>query len=107
MKENAILLNVGRGDTVVLSDLTEVLAEGHLDGAGLDVFEIEPLPSNHPLWNMENVIITPHVSGGSFNHLDETYEKIVEICMDNLKRYGARESLKNKIDFVTGYCEKN
>ena len=106
MKQDAILLNVGRGDTVVLSDLTEVLAEGHLDGAGLDVFETEPLPSKHPLWNMDNVIITPHISGGSFNHLEETYEKIVEICMDNLKRYEAGELLKNKIDFVTGYCEK-
>lgn len=106
MKKDAVLLNVGRGDTVVLSDLTEVLAEGHLYGAGLDVFEIEPLPSEYPLWNMENVIITPHISGGSFNHLDETYDKIVEICIDNLKRYEAGKPLKNKIDFATGYCEK-
>lgn len=106
MKEDVVLLNVGRGDTVVLSDLTEVLAEGHLDGAGLDVFEMEPLPSDHPLWKMNNVIITPHISGGSFNHLDETYDQIIEICMDNLRRYEAGESLKNKIDFATGYCEK-
>lgn len=106
MKEDAVLLNVGRGDTVVISDLTEVLASGHLYGVGLDVFEIEPLPSDHPLWKMENVIITPHVSGGSFNHLDETYEKIVEICIDNLKHYEAGEPLKNKIDFATGYCER-
>ena len=106
MKPDAVLLNVGRGDTVVLSDLTEVLAEGHLDGAGLDVFEMEPLPSDHPLWKMNNVIITPHISGGSFNHLDETYDKIIEICMDNLRRYEAGEPLKNKIDFATGYCEK-
>ena len=107
MKEDAVLLNVGRGDTVVLSDLTEVLKMGHLYGVALDVLETEPLPKEHPLWNIERAIITPHISGGSFNHLEETYEKIVEICMDNLKRYEVGEPLKNKIDFVTGYCEKS
>ncbi len=107
MKEDAVLLNVGRGDTVVLSDLIEVLEQGHLHGVALDVFETEPLPKEHPLWNMEQVIMTPHVSGGSFQHLDETYDKIVEICMENLRRYEAGEPLKNKIDFETGYCEKN
>jgi len=107
MKEDAVLLNVGRGDTVVLSDLTEVLGMGHLYGVALDVFEMEPLPKENPLWNMEQVIMTPHVSGGSFNHLDETYDKIIEICVGNLQRYEAGEPLKNRIDFETGYCVKN
>ncbi len=106
MKKDAVLLNVGRGDTVVLNDLTEVLEAGHLDGVALDVLEMEPLPQEHPLWCMEQVIITPHVSGGSFNHLDETYDKIIEICIDNLHRYEAGKPLKNKIDFATGYCER-
>lgn len=106
MKEDSVLLNVGRGDTVVLDDLVEVMKAGHLYGAALDVLEKEPLPKEHPLWKMENVIITPHVSGGSFNHLDETYEKIIEICIENLERYEVGKPLKNKIDFETGYCEK-
>lgn len=106
MKADSVLLNVGRGDTVVLKDLAEVLQEGHLYGAALDVLETEPLPEGHPLWQQENVIITPHVSGGSFNHLDETYDRIIEICMENLRRYEAGEPLKNRIDFATGYCEK-
>ncbi len=106
MKKDSVLLNVGRGDTVVLKDLTEVLQAGHLDGAALDVLETEPLPAEHPLWKMENVIITPHISGGSFNHLDETYDMIIDICMDNLRRYESGGKLKNKIDFTTGYCEK-
>ncbi len=105
MKEDSVLLNVGRGNTVVLDDLVEVMQTGHLYGAALDVFEIEPLPKGHPIWQQENVIITPHISGISFAHLDETYEKIVEICMENLRRYEKGEALKNKIDFETGYCE--
>ena len=105
MKKDSVLLNVGRGNTVVLDDLVEVMQTGHLYGAGLDVFEIEPLPKGHPIWQQENVIVTPHISGISFEHLDETYEKIVDICMENLRRYEKGEPLKNKIDFETGYCE--
>lgn len=105
MKKDSVLLNVGRGDTVVLEDLTQIMKTGHLYGAALDVLETEPLPKEHPLWKQENVIITPHVSGGSFGHLEETYELIVDICMENLRRYEAGEALKNKIDFETGYCE--
>ena len=105
MKKDSVLLNVGRGNTVVLDDLIEVLEMGHLDGVALDVFEIEPLPKGHPIWQQEKVIVTPHISGISFAHLDETYEKIVEICKENLRRYEKGEPLKNKIDFETGYCE--
>ncbi len=105
MKEDSVLLNVGRGDTVVLNDLTEVMQAGHLYGAALDVLEIEPLPEGHPIWHQENVIITPHISGISFAHLDETYAKVIEICIENLRRYEAGEPLKNRIDFETGYCE--
>ena len=105
MKKDSVLLNVGRGDTVVLEDLTGVMKEGYLYGAALDVLEMEPLPAEHPLWQQENVIITPHISGISFGHLEETYDLIVEICMENLRRYEAGEALKNKIDFETGYCE--
>lgn len=105
MKADSVLLNVGRGDTIVLDDLVEVMQTGHLEGVALDVLEIEPLPKEHPIWQQQNAIITPHISGGSFNHLDETYELIIEICMENLRRYEAEQVLKNRIDFETGYCE--
>lgn len=103
MKKDALLLNVGRGDAIVTKDLVNVLQENHLLGVGLDVVNPEPLPKKHPLWKMDQVILTPHISGGSLNHLPETYEKIIDICIENLKRYANGELLKNKVDQETGY----
>lgn len=103
MKRDAVFLNVGRGDVVVTEDLARVLEDGYLYGAAMDVTDPEPLPGDHPLWKFPNVIITPHVSGGSYEHLYETYQGIVEICIENLKRYEKGEPLKNVIDFETGY----
>ncbi len=103
MKQDAVLLNVGRGDAIVTDDLIHVLQEGHLLGAGLDVVDPEPLPMEHPLWDMENVILTPHISGVSFDHLPETYQKILAICTENLARYANGTPLKNRIDLETGY----
>lgn len=103
MKEDAVLLNVGRGDAIVTDDLVHVLQEGHLLGAGLDVADPEPLPKEHPLWEMEQVILTPHITGVSFDHLPETYHKILEICTENLARYANGTRLKNTIDLETGY----
>ena len=65
MKSTAYLINIGRGAIVNLNDLTDALRRHVIAGAALDVFEIEPLPKDHPLWDMENVIITPHVAGNS------------------------------------------
>lgn len=65
MKSMAYLINIGRGAIVDLQDLTRALQNGDIAGAGLDVFEIEPLPEEHPLWKMENVIITPHIAAAS------------------------------------------
>jgi phosphoglycerate dehydrogenase-like enzyme len=64
MKRTAYLVNVGRGVIVDLEDLTDALAAGEIAGAGLDVFEVEPLPPDHPLWGMDNVVITPHAATG-------------------------------------------
>src|SRR5205823_3875622 len=61
MRRTAYLINIGRGVIVDLADLTRALQTGLIAGAGLDVFEVEPLPPEHPLWAMENAIITPHV----------------------------------------------
>ena len=102
LKFDAILVNVGRGSLVVSDDLAAVLAEGHLYGAVLDVTEPEPLPKNHPLRRMRNVVLTPHVAGVSFA-AEETERKITAICCDNLRRYRNGWSLRNQVDFHTGY----
>ena len=101
MKDGAILLNVGRGMIVDTDALCAALENGKLAGAGVDVTDPEPLPADHPLWKMENAVITPHISGGY--HLQETHDRIVRIMAENLKRFLAGEPLRNVVDFSTGY----
>ena len=103
MKENAVLINVGRGITVDTDALVQALQEKRIAGACLDVTDPEPLPADHPLWDMENVILTPHISGGYA--LPETLEQILTICIENLECYMVKRPLRNIIDFKTGYCE--
>lgn len=83
MKRTAYLINVGRGAIVDLADLTRALTDGLIAGAGLDVFEIEPLPADHPLWLMPNVMITPHVAGAS----PRIAERHTEVLLDNIRRF--------------------
>lgn len=97
MKRDALLLNMGRGSLIVTQDLVRVLSEGWLRGVVLDVTNPEPLPKEHPLWNMENVLITPHIAGPSLGHSPVTQERIVDICCENLKRYLAGRALINVI----------
>lgn len=99
MKETAYLVNVGRGALVDEAALTEALNTGKIAGAMMDVFEQEPLPADSPLWDMENVIISPHVSGFSSHLQDETFELFVE----NLNRYLTGLSLYNQVDLKKGY----
>lgn len=99
MKESAYLINIGRGGTVRERDLIRALREGWIAGAGLDVFEEEPLPEESPLWAMENVIVTSHYSG-STPHYDE---RALEIFVDNLRRYRNGEPLRNVVDKRRGY----
>lgn len=94
MKKGAILVNGGRGPLVDPDALLEALGTGALGGAGLDVTEPEPLPSDSPLWAQENLLITPHVAGGLHN--PGTRERIVAIALENLKHYLAGESLRNR-----------
>lgn len=103
MKTDAVLLNAGRGSLLDLDDLTRVLQEGHLRGAALDVCQTEPLPPEHPLWTLENVLITPHVAGVGFGDMPETEDKIVAILCRNLPRVAAGQTPENLVDFVTGY----
>lgn len=95
MKDSAIFINVGRGMTTRLDDLDAALRAGRIGGAGLDVFELEPLPPDHPLWNAPNTIITPHVAAASGAHLDERRYAIVR---DNLQRFIAGRPLRNLVD---------
>lgn len=94
MKRTAYLINVGRGVIVDLADLTAALQAGEIAGAGLDVFEIEPLPAGHPLWKMPNVIITPHTAAAS----TRVAERHLETLLDNLRRFVAGQPLRNVVD---------
>jgi phosphoglycerate dehydrogenase-like enzyme len=94
MKTTGYLINIGRGAIVDLADLTAALRAGELAGAGLDVFEQEPLPADHPLWGMENVIITPHVAGFS----PRIAERHLAVLLDNIGRFVRHESLANMVN---------
>ncbi len=94
MKKNAYLINIGRGVIVDLADLTAALQAGEIAGAGLDVFETEPLPAGHPLWAMENVIITPHCAAAS----PRVPERHLETLLRNLKRFAKGQALLNVVD---------
>lgn len=101
MKKGAYFINVGRGNAVDSMALANALNSGHLAGAAVDVTEPEPLPADHPLWDANNILITPHISG--FFHLKETHERIVRIAARNLENYINNRPLENIIDFSTGY----
>lgn len=105
MKEDALIINVGRGDAIDTKALVKCLQSGKLLGAALDVFEEEPLPKEHPLWQMENVLITPHVSGGNYDK--ETGDIVFMLMLSNFKRYFNDEPLKNIVDLTTGYKQSN
>lgn len=99
MGPQAVLINIGRGKIVDEVALIESLMAGEIAGAGLDVTEEEPLPAKSPLWEMENVIITPHISGSMQNYID----RALEIFGENLRRYRASEPLMNVVDKKLGY----
>ena len=94
MKRSAYLINIGRGVIVDLADLTAALQAGEIAGAGLDVYEIEPLPGEHPLWRMENVILTPHCAAAS----PRVPERHLETLLENLRRFVAGQPLLNVVD---------
>jgi len=103
MKKDAIFVNVGRGFIVNTEDLTDALQKGLLKGAVLDVTEPEPLPENHPLRCMENVVLTPHISGISWGDNRFTRKRILDIFCENLKLDRDNKLKKNIIDFSKGY----
>ena len=99
LKPGAIFLSVGRGKSTVTDDLITALESGKLFGAGLDVTDPEPLPDTSPLWQLPNVIITPHVSAAGADSPQRTRT----IAVENLRRYVAGEPLLNVVDMSKGY----
>jgi D-3-phosphoglycerate dehydrogenase len=95
----AILINVARGPLVVEADLVAALRTGHLAAAGLDVMEEEPLPTTSPLWDFENVILTPHIGGQSRLRIDQ----MTDFFCANLARYLAGQPLANLVDKRLGF----
>ncbi|MDR7002641.1 D-2-hydroxyacid dehydrogenase [Neobacillus niacini] len=101
MKSSAFFINIGRGEIVVEKDLVQALKDGKIAGAGLDVFEKEPLSEDSPLWEMENVIITPHTSGSTEHYNQRVIENIL---IPNLKSYlSGQTPSENLVDFSKGY----
>ena len=94
MKPGGFFINIGRGATVVLDDLVEALRNGEIAGAGLDVFQTEPLPAAHPLWTAPGVLITPHVAAAG-PYLDD---RRTELLLDNCVRFDEGRPLRNVVD---------
>lgn len=100
MKQSAVFLNMGRGNVLDEDDLLQAVREGQIQHAVLDVFEEEPLPTEHPFWKEQNITITPHISGSS----PEYVKRALEIFKTNLTVYEDNEGeFVNKIDLSLGY----
>ncbi|KZX51272.1 hypothetical protein A3709_10620 [Halioglobus sp. HI00S01] len=98
-KSGTIFLSIGRGKSTVTDDLMAALTSGQIYAAGLDVTDPEPLPADHPLWKMDNVIITPHLSASGAG----TVQRVSALTVENLRRYVAGEPLLNKVNTQAGY----
>jgi len=101
MKPTAILLNVGRGNSVVTDDLVRVLQSGHLRAACLDVMDPEPLPPEHPLWTAPRAYLTPHISGGF--RAGVNYGRVLDVVLGNLERVLKGEPPIHAVDRKLGY----
>jgi phosphoglycerate dehydrogenase-like enzyme len=99
MKPSAALVNVARGTLLDTNALVRVLEAGKLAGAALDVTDPEPLPAEHPLWRLPNVIITPHLAGAT----DRYWQRQAAMVTANLRRYLNGEPLLNRVDKQRGY----
>jgi phosphoglycerate dehydrogenase-like enzyme len=99
LRPTSYLINIGRGPIVVLDDLVAALRAGRLAGAALDVFEIEPLPPEHPLWDFHNVIITPHTAG----YAPVIAARHLATLVENVRRFARGEPLTNVVDKTLWY----
>ncbi|CAI6080479.1 D-2-hydroxyacid dehydrogenase [Cohnella sp. JJ-181] len=100
MRPSAIFINIGRGTAVDTDALTDALRNGVIAGAGLDVCEPEPLPSDHPLWQMDNVMITPHIGGAT----DRYKARMTDLFVENLQAYlSTGKPARNIVDYEKSY----
>jgi len=99
MKPTARLVNIARGAVVDEAALLRALREGWIAGAALDVLAEEPPPPDHPVWGLDNVILTPHIAGEPARYV----ERVVEIFVDNHRRWTAGQPLRNVVDLTRGY----
>jgi phosphoglycerate dehydrogenase-like enzyme len=99
MKPTAVIVNIARGAVIDQPALIKALKAGQIGGAALDVTDPEPLPADSELWSLENVMITPHISGGTPKYMD----RAIELFCDNLRRYLTGETLRNVVDASRGY----
>ena len=102
MKEGSYLINVGRGSALDQEALLHALQSGQLAGAALDVTEPEPLPKEHPLWQQQNLLLTPHISG--YYHLPLTHDLVVDIACRNIKALPDGPFIA-QVDYKTGYAK--
>ena len=103
LKKGALFVNVGRGSIVKNDDLIAALEKKQLRGAVLDVLEEEPLAEGSPLWDMENVLLTPHIAGPSDTENEDVQSAIWDICLENLGRYLNGKPLRHVVDLHVGY----
>jgi phosphoglycerate dehydrogenase-like enzyme len=102
MRSETVFVNIGRGATVDERALTAALEQGRIGGAALDVFEVEPLPAESPLWHMPNVLVSPHRAG---DH-EGWKADVVALFVDNLRRFVAGKPLRNVVDVELGYAAR-
>jgi len=100
MKNSAFFINIGRGKTTKLEDLTTALESGEIAGVGLDVYETEPLPAEHRLWTLPNVLLTPHIAVKDAENIPE---RRYQILLENARRFVAGEPLQNVVDKAAWY----
>ena len=94
VRNNAYIVNTARGEVIDETALVRLIGDGEIAGAGLDVFETEPLPPAHPLWRMPDVILTPHTAAAS----PRVAERHLETVLDNVRRFAAGQPLRNVVD---------
>ena len=98
MKSSAYFINIGRGPTTKLDDLADAIENGVISGAGLDVYETEPLRAGHKLWDLPNVILTPHVAAKEDAGGANLNERRSDLLFDNARRFAAGDELLNVVD---------
>jgi phosphoglycerate dehydrogenase-like enzyme len=100
MKETAYFINIGRGKTTKIDELADAIENGEIAGCGLDVFETEPLPADHKLWGLPNVLMTPHIA---IKDAENIAERRFEIILENARRFANDEPLRNVVNKPVWY----